>query len=79
MPAAGTAAMGLSDVMLELSGFDVAFQNQPPEVLTYMKWMFIVTPIIIWSSSLLMIDFYPLTRQKLEDIRQLLETRRGKL
>ncbi len=77
--AAGTFAMGMGGLMLEFSGFDVMLAQQPPEVLERMKWLFLVTPILIWGFSLLLILKYPLTRGKVFDIRTLLEDRRGKL
>jgi GPH family glycoside/pentoside/hexuronide:cation symporter len=77
--AAGTCAMGMGGLMLELSGFDVMLEKQSVQTLMRMKWMFIVTPVVIWAFSLALILYYPLTRQKLADIRNFLETRRGKL
>jgi Na+/melibiose symporter-like transporter len=36
-------------------------------------------PVIIWALSLVLILKYPLTRDKLSDIRAFLEQRRGRL
>ncbi len=76
---ANTLAMGLGGVMLEISGFDVMLQHQPPEVLARMKWIFLFMPAGIWLFSLMLITLYPLTRDRLTDIRTLLEDRRGKM
>lgn len=76
---AHTLAMGMGGLMLQISGFNVALSRQPPEVLARMKGMFLFIPVGIWMISLLLILFYPLTRQKLADIRVELEDRRGKL
>ncbi len=77
--AAGTCAMGIGGLTLEMSGFDVALQHQPHAVLMRMKWIFLVLPVAIWVFSLLLVLFYPLNRGKLVDIRARLETRRGAL
>lgn len=65
--------------MLEISGFDVLLSQQTIEVLARMKWMFLLTPVLIWMLSLLLVCLYPLNRSKLVDIRHELEQRRGKL
>ncbi|WP_309385887.1 MFS transporter [Cerasicoccus frondis] len=79
LKAANTLAMGMGGVMLEISGFDVMLESQPIEVLERMKWLFLFVPVIIWFFSLVLILFYPLNREKLSDIRVMLEDRRGKL
>ncbi|QYY37255.1 MFS transporter [Ruficoccus sp. ZRK36] len=77
--AANTCAMGIGGFTLELSGFDVSETTQTPEVLARMTWMFLLIPVTIWMLSLGLILYYPLTRNRLADIRLRLETRRGKL
>ncbi len=77
--AAQTFAMGMGGMMLQLTGFEVSSGDQPAEVLSRMKWMFVVTPVVIWSVSLVLVLYYPLTREKLCDIRERLEARRGRL
>ena len=76
---AHTLAMGMGGLMLHISGFNVELPQQPPEVLSRMKGLFLAIPVSIWMVSLLLIFFYPLSRQKLADIRTELENRRGKL
>ena len=79
LKAANTLAMGLGGVMLKISGFDEMLAEQPADVLERMKWLFLFVPVIIWAFSLVLILYYPLTRQRLSDIRGMLEDRRGKL
>ncbi len=74
-----TLALGAGGLMLEVSGFDVLLAQQPMDVLLRMKWMFILTPVVIWMIALGLILLYPLTRHHLEDIRGQLEDRRGKI
>ncbi|WP_309383045.1 MFS transporter [Cerasicoccus frondis] len=77
--AANTCAMGIGGLVLEITGFDVALAQQPTEVLMRMKWIFLLLPVAIWIFSVILILKYPLSRERLLDIRTLLENRRGKL
>ncbi len=77
--AANTCAMGIGGLMLNVTGFDVLLSEQSPEVLLRMKWVFLLIPVVIWIFSLALVLFYPLNRQRLAEIRTLLEDRRGRI
>jgi glycoside/pentoside/hexuronide:cation symporter, GPH family len=74
-----TCAMGLSGVLLQFSGFNIKVGAQPPLVLHSMVVSYIFVPLLIWSLALIFIWLYPLSRQKMAEIRSELETRRGKI
>ncbi|MGE9293617.1 MAG: MFS transporter [Puniceicoccales bacterium] len=74
----GTIGAGLGGFVLDLSGFDSALGGgQPDDVLFRMKWLYIILPLVLWSCTLYFIWRYPLDRQKMKNIRDELETRRG--
>ena len=77
--AALTSAMLFGGGALELSGFDVHNDVQSVEVLTRMKFIYVLMPAIIWCCAFVFIYFYPLNRKRMADIRSELELRRGKL
>jgi GPH family glycoside/pentoside/hexuronide:cation symporter len=74
-----TCAMGAGGLVLALSGFDVVLPEQPPEVLSRMKFLYLGLPIVIWSVSLVFVWRYPLTRVRMAGIRADLEARRGRI
>ncbi len=72
-----TLGAGLGGFVLQSSGFNALLGEQTPDVLFRMKWIYILLPIVLWSSTLLFIWLYPLTRDRMKDIRTALEARRG--
>ncbi len=69
---------GLGGLLLVWTGFQVSRgAAQPPEVLAHLKTLYVWIPIGFWSLCLLCIWRYPLTRQRMEEIRAALEARRG--
>lgn len=75
--AAFTCALGLSGVMLEISGFTAKIYHQPPEVLHRMMMLYIFVPLVLWSAALWFVSRYPLSRGRMREIRTELEARRG--
>lgn len=75
--AAFTCALGLSGVMLEVSGFTAKLSHQPPEVLHRMMMLYIFVPLALWAVALWFVARYPLSRERMQAIRAELETRRG--
>ena len=67
----------MGGIVLELTGFDPAIQDQPREVLDRMLWTYLLLPIGFWSLSILFLKFYKLDRKAVGDIRDQLEARRG--
>ena len=73
-------AVLLSGLILDLSGFDVAFgKNQPEATLLMMRGLFVFFPIVMAGAMLLLIRFYPLDDKRCHEIRLELEARRGEL
>lgn len=74
-----TCAMGVGGLVLELSGFTAKVTHQPPEVLQRMFWMFLLLPVGISAVAVVIACYYPLSRQRMNEIRLKLESRRGTL
>ncbi|HSI09249.1 MAG TPA: MFS transporter [Rariglobus sp.] len=72
-----TASMGIGGVVLQLTGFDRNFPQQPADVLQRMLWVYLIIPVAIWCVALVSVWFYPLTRKRCSEIRAALEARRG--
>jgi len=77
--AAFTVAVGLSGFLLDFSGFDVVFNQQPADILYRMKVIYIASPFPFWALALYCIFLYPITKKKFDELRAELENRRGKL
>lgn len=74
-----TASMGIGGVVLQTTGFDRNFAQQPDDVLQRMFWSYLIIPIVIWAVAVLSMWFYPLTRVRCTEIRHFLENRRGQI
>jgi glycoside/pentoside/hexuronide:cation symporter, GPH family len=72
-----TCSMGASGLVLNLTGFDVHADKQPHQVLMNMKLSYVVVPIVMWLIALLLLRYYPLDRRRMDEVRVLLERRRG--
>jgi len=75
--AAITIGMGLSGVLLAVSGFDAVLEKQPVEVLDRMFAIYIWMPIAMWGVAVVAAWMYPLSRKRCGEIRAALEARRG--
>ena len=77
---AGTIALGLGGVVLDISDFDIKIgEHQPADVLDRMFYIYLLIPLVAWSVSIAILCRYPLGRVRSEQIRAQLETRRGAL
>jgi GPH family glycoside/pentoside/hexuronide:cation symporter len=77
---AGTLAIGLGGLVLNVSGFDIKVgDHQPPEVLNRMFYIYLLIPLVAWGVSIAILWRYPLGRARSEQIRADLEARRGAL
>lgn len=74
-----TCAMGVGGLVLHLSGFDAKLGAQPPEVLSRMFTLYLILPVIIWGIAIVIACYYPLSRQRMQEVRDTLEARRGKI
>ncbi|WP_309383833.1 MFS transporter [Cerasicoccus frondis] len=72
-----TLSMGISGAVLAYSGYNSELPVQPDAVINKMFVLYLILPAIMWAIALLAIWFYPLTRQRSDEIRQTLEARRG--
>jgi GPH family glycoside/pentoside/hexuronide:cation symporter len=77
--AALTGAMGVGGYVLDLSGFSASLAVQPPEVLARMFHLFLILPCFSWILALILAGIYPLSRNRMAEIRQTLEAQRGAL
>jgi GPH family glycoside/pentoside/hexuronide:cation symporter len=67
----------VSGLILELTGFDVARKgDQAPETITAMRVCFAVIPAIFSVLAIFLLTKYPLTQERMAEIRTLLESRR---
>lgn len=70
----------ISGLILELSGFDVALKgNQAPETLLAMRLSFAIIPAVFSLVALGLLTRYPLTGERMAEIRTVLENRRAKV
>jgi GPH family glycoside/pentoside/hexuronide:cation symporter len=70
----------ISGPLLELTGFDAALEGaQPESVLRNMRIGYIVIPVVALVMAMLLLKFFPITREKAAEIRMQLEARRGKI
>lgn len=68
----------LSGIILVVTGFNVELgAEQPEHVLRAMFHLYIWIPVAFLVVALIMIKIYPLTREKMVEIREQLESRRG--
>ena len=71
-------AVFVSNWMLDLVGFHAELEgNQSPEAIFWIRFLFAAIPVIAMVIALLLLTIYPLSQQKMADIRAELEARRG--
>lgn len=72
-----TVGAGAAGFLLQWSGFDAKLAHQPDEILERLRWIYLIAPLALWLCTLLFIWWYPLGRQRMQEIRNFLEKRRG--
>lgn len=75
---AGTLGALIGGLLLSTSKFDATLSVQPPETLLTMKAIFIGFPLVGYAVAFFLMTRYPLTRERMLDIRAQLEKRRGR-
>lgn len=70
---------GISFFILGWIGFDGTIDHQTPHAIFMIRFLFASIPIIGLTFSLFALQRFPLTQQKMAEIRQQLEARRGKV
>jgi len=74
------AAMAAGGFLLNATGFDVALGGaQAADTLFYMRLADVLVPVLCSVLAIWMVATYPITESKALEVRQALETRRGKL
>jgi GPH family glycoside/pentoside/hexuronide:cation symporter len=70
----------ISGPLLEITGFDAALGGEQPEsVLRNMRIGYVAVPVGSLVVALSLLRLFPLTKERVGDIRQQLEARRGKV
>ena len=78
MKAGGSAAVAMSGLILTATGFDKELGgDQGGDTFLAMRLLFIFVPLSCFLITLVMNALYPLTREKMKEIRLDLEARRG--
>ena len=79
MKASSALTMFLSGVVLNATGFDAQKAQQSAETIKSIRLNFALIPAVGLTIALLAVLLYPLTRERMAEIRQQLEARRGKV
>ncbi len=79
MKASSAVTMFLSGVVLNATGFDAQKAAQSVETITNIRLAFAAIPAIGLTIALITVFLYPLTRERMAEIRVQLEARRGKV
>lgn len=79
MKASSALTMFLSGVVLNATGFDAQKTQQSAEAITNIRLNFALIPAAGLTIALFTVFLYPLTRERMAEIRQQLEARRGKV
>ncbi len=75
--AGGTIGAVLGGIVLSRTGFDAGLATQPSSTVAAMKTIYIAFPMLGYGTAFLIALKYPLTKQRMAEIRHELETRRG--
>jgi len=74
------AALAISGVLLNYTGFDVALgRDQAAETLLMMRMFDVAIPLLASAIAIWLIASYSVTEQKAHEVREALEVRRGKV
>jgi GPH family glycoside/pentoside/hexuronide:cation symporter len=79
MKASSALTMFLSGIVLNATGFDAQKAKQSAETITNIRLNFALIPAAGLAIALFAVFLYPLTRERMAEIRQQLEARRGKV
>ena len=79
MKASSALTMFISGAILNLTGFDAQKAQQSVETITNIRLLFAAIPAAGLAIALFTVFLYPLTRERMSEIRVELEARRGKV
>lgn len=79
MKASSALTMFLSGIVLNATGFDAQKAQQSAETVTNIRLSLAAIPSVGLAIALVMVLLYPLTRERMHEIRLQLETRRGRV
>jgi Na+/melibiose symporter-like transporter len=71
-------SMLIGGPLLELTGFDASLGgNQTPDAILGIRGLFVIIPVVALLIALVLVRLYPLSTERMLDIRRELEARRG--
>jgi GPH family glycoside/pentoside/hexuronide:cation symporter len=79
MKVAIASGMGVSGLVVKLTGFDPMLTQQPADTILKIRVFLGAIPLVGIAIALLMVFLYPLTQERMAEIRVQLEARRGKV
>jgi GPH family glycoside/pentoside/hexuronide:cation symporter len=80
MKAALAGSLGLSGIIIQyVAGINPKISVQPPEVVDRLFASYLIVPAVILLIPLFFVWCYPLSRERMLEIRSVLETRRGRV
>jgi GPH family glycoside/pentoside/hexuronide:cation symporter len=65
-----------SGYMINISGYDSTLEMQTEQTILLMRLMYMIVPAVFIGISIVLVCFYPLTREKVEQIRLELDARK---
>ena len=78
--AGATVALIVAGVVLQKTGFNAELEGaQTQETLTNMRLALVLLPVICLGFALLLSTTYPLSKVRMQSIREELESRRGRV
>ncbi|MDD3277213.1 MAG: MFS transporter, partial [Kiritimatiellales bacterium] len=72
-----TLSMGIGGAVLQSSGYDAALPQQTDVTIQKMFVLYLILPVVMWSIAFISVWFYPLGRDRANELRKELEERRG--
>jgi GPH family glycoside/pentoside/hexuronide:cation symporter len=79
MKLAIAGGMGVSGMVVKATGFDANLTQQTADTILRIRFFLGAIPMVGTAIALLMVFLYPLTRERMAEIRVALEARRGKV
>jgi len=65
-----------SGYMIDISGYDSTLESQTEQTIFVMRLLYMLVPVTFIGISAVLVAFYPLTKEKVEQIRQELDARK---
>ena len=65
-----------SGYMIDISGYDSSLEVQTEQTILTMRLLYMIVPVVFIGIAIILVSFYPLTREKVEQIRLELDARK---